>query len=191
MSFTSDHELTIRRAVAEKAALVEEAGYIIPAPIFFVDTADFWAQINSLAVNTQNTIDEANIAFCAISLKKRVDSAAEGCDGNPLVRLTYNLHFFRGYSPERADESIAPDVFLKRTLKTYNLFVKAMMDVWTEFLGLQNIPDLQPDGVEGYTNSLTEPDFIEDKSPCRYIPGVDGHGVDLQTSVEVLIRDED
>ena len=157
--------------------------------MFFVDSSDFWAQINGLAINTKRLIDTTNIAFCVISLKKRVDSPSEGCADNPLVRLTYNFHFFRGYASERADETNAPDSFLKRTLKTYNTFIKAVLDAFTEFLGQQNIPAL-PEGVEGYSNSLTEPDFIEEKSPCRYIPGIVGHSVDLQTVIEVSIQDE-
>lgn len=187
--FTSDHELTIRKALAEKLASVPEVGFILPTPIFFVDSADFWAGVNSLAVNTKDSIDRANIAFCAISLLKRVDSAKEGCGDNPFVRLTYNFHFFRGYSNERSDESYTPDAFLKATLKTYNQFVKAVLDAWTGFLGNQNIFEL-PDGIEGNTTSLTQAEFVEEKTPCRYIPGVNGHQVNLQEIVEVLIQEE-
>ena len=189
MIFNSDHELTIRRAISEKTALVPAAGFVVPSPIFYKDKADFWAQINSLAVNTKDAIEQTNIAFCCISLLKRVDSVNEGCSDSPLIRLTYNFHFFRGYDCEREDERDVPDDFLKRTLKTYNLFVKAVMDVWTEFLGVQNIPEL-PTGIEGNTNSLTQPDFIEEKRTCRYIPGIEGHSVNLQSVIEVTIQDE-
>ena len=190
MNFEAEHEILIRKALAEKIALVPEAGFVVPSPIFFNDKADFWAQINSLSVNTRKKIDQTNLAFCCISLFKRVDSTREGCGDSPFIRLTYNFHFFRGYTNEREDESDLPDEFLVRTLKTYNLFIKAVMDVWTQFLGLQNIPELGT-GIEGNSNSLTQPEFIEEKRPCRYIPGVAGHSVDLQSVIEILINNEE
>jgi len=189
--FTSDNELTIRRALAEKVALVPEAGAVIPAPVFFRDTADFWAQINSLAVNTQKAIETSNPAFCCISLLKRVDSTKEGCADNPFIRLTYNFYFFRGYAEQREDESVNPDEFLKRNLKSYNTFVKAVLDCWTQFLGTQNIPSL-PGGYEGNSTSLTQPEFIDELQRCRYIrkDAPEGHAVNLQSVIEVLIQDE-
>lgn len=192
MSFTSDDELTIRRALATRVALVPEAGAVIPAPIFFRDRADFWAQINALSVNTQKGIETENLAFCCISLLKRVDSIKEGCADNPFVRLTYNFHFFRGYAEERADETVTPDEFLRRNLKSYNTFIKAVLDCWTQFIGVQNIPEL-PGGYEGNSNSLTQAEFIEELQKCRYIRkgDVEGHAVNLQSIVEVSIRDED
>ena len=191
MPFSSEDELTIRKALAAKVAHVAEAGAVIPAPVFWRDRADFWAQINALAVNTQKTIETTNLAFCCISLLKRVDSIKEGCADNPFIRLTYNLHFFRGYSDERSDESLTPDEFLKRNLKSYNEFVKAVMDVWAQFIGVQNIPEL-PDGYDGNSNSLTQAEFIDELGQCRYIRKgeVLGHSVNLQSVVEISIQDE-
>ncbi len=191
MSFTSINELTVRRALAAKVALVPEAGAVIPAPVFFRDRADFWAQINALAVNTQKQIETSNLAFCCISLLKRVDSIREGCPDNPFIRLTYNFNFFRGYSEERADESITPDEFLRRNLKSYNTFVKAVLDCWTNFLGVQNIPEL-PSGITGDTLSLTQAEFIGELGQSRYFRRgvVEGHSVNLQSVVEILITNE-
>lgn len=191
MSFTSENEIAIRRALAKKIAVVAEAGAVIPAPVFFADRADFWAQINALAVNTQKQIETANLAFCCISLLKRVDSVKEGCKDNPFIRLTYNFHLFRGYAATRADESITPDEFLRRNLKSYNTFVRAVLDCWTQFLGVQRISGL-PDGYEVYTNPLEQAEFIDELGKCRYIRRGDaeGHSVNLQSVIEVLIHDE-
>lgn len=191
MSFTSDDELAIRKALANKIAIVPEAGAIIPAPVFFADRSDFWAQINSLAIIAQKQIETTNLAFCCISLLKRVDSIKEGCSDNPFIRLTYNFHFFRGYAEERSDESITPDEFLRRNLKSYNTFVRAVLDCWTQFLGVQAISGL-PDGVEANSNSLEQAEFIDELGKCRYIRrgDVEGHSVNLQSVVEVLITDE-
>ncbi|HEX8289825.1 MAG TPA: hypothetical protein VF556_17720 [Pyrinomonadaceae bacterium] len=190
MSLTAEQELIIRKRLAEKCANVPEAGFIIPAPIFFKNKADFWAQINGLAVNTQRQIETTNIAFCCISLLQRVDSKKEGCPDNPLIRLTYNFYFYRGYDIEREDERETPDDFLKRTLKTYNLFVRAVMDVWNEFLGLQNVPEFPAEEMDVNTNSMTQAEFISEKGSCRYIKGIEGHSVNLQSVVEVLIYAE-
>ena len=92
MSLASENEIAIRRALANKIAFVPEAGAVIPAPVFFADRSDFWAQINALSVNTQKLIETTNLAFCCISLLKRVDSVSEGCADNPFVRLTYNFY---------------------------------------------------------------------------------------------------
>lgn len=187
MSLTAEHEIIIRRAVATKMANVSDAGFIIPAPIFFVDKADFQAQINSLALDTQKELELASIAFCSISLFKFEDSPAEGCADQPLVRLTYNFYFFREFDLERADETETPDDFLKKTLKSYNSFVKAVLDARNEFLGLQSVPDL-PEGFEVNTNSLTQAEFINELQTCRFIPNAKGHSVNLQLVVEILIN---
>ena len=191
MGLTSDNELAIRKALAVKIAVVPESGAVIPAPVFFADRGDFWAQINALAVNTQKQIETANLAFCSISLLKRVDSIKEGCADNPFIRLTYNFYFFRGYAAERADESVAPDEFLRRNLKSYNTFVKAVLDCWTQFIGIQAIGGL-PSGVEANSNPLTQAEFINELEKCRYVRRgeVEGHAVNLQLVAEVSIRDE-
>lgn len=185
MSLSSVEELAIRKALADKFALAADAGYIIPAPVFFVDSADFFATVNALT--TQKLIETTQIAFCSLSLRKFEDSLSEGCSDEPLIRLTYNAYFFREYDFEREDESLTPDEFLKKTLKSYNRFLKAIFAARTEFLGIQNLTAAVSFDVK--TNSLIQEEFFGESEICRYIPKVRGHSADLQTIVEVLINE--
>jgi hypothetical protein len=188
---TSEIELATRKALAVKTANVTDAGYIIPAPIYFVDNSDFWATVNGLVIDTQKEIELTNIAFCVISLLKFEDFPAEGCADEPLVRLTYNFYFFRQYDLERADENeLAPDEFLKRNLKSYNLFVKTILDARVEFLGLQNLDSSEfPENFDVKSNSLVQEEYLNESEICRYIPRIKGHSIDLQGVVQVLINE--
>jgi hypothetical protein len=191
MSLTAEIELSIRKALAEKMANVGAAGYIIPAPVFFVDKADYFAVIKSLILDTQKELELTNVVFCVITLLKFEDSKAEGCGDEPLCRLTYNFHFFSQYDNERADESeIAPDEFLKKTLKSYNQFIKALLDARNEFLGIQNLVSADfPDHIDIKTNPFKQDEFIVEKGKCRYIPDAKGHSIDLQSITQVLINE--
>src|SRR6185369_10958880 len=178
MSLTSEIELSIRKALAEKMANVTDAGHIIPTPVFFVEKADFFATVNPLS--TQDLIEETPAVFCCISLLKFEDSVKEGCADEPLVRLTYNFYFFRQYDLERADETNAPDDFLKKNLKSYNLFIKALLDARVEFLGVQNLISADfPDNFDIKTNRLVQEEFMVEKGKCQYIPRIFGHSVNL------------
>ena len=189
MSLTSDIEISIRKAIAEKLNPVLAAGFVIPAPIYFVDKADFAATVNNL-LDTQKEIELSNVAFIVISLQKFEDSPSEGCADEPLVRLTYNFYFFRQYDFERADESLSPDEFLKKNLKSYNEFLKSVFDARIQFLGKQFLvsPDISFD-FSIQTNSLVQSEFINENDSCRYIPQIFGHAADLQSVVEVLINE--
>jgi hypothetical protein len=189
MSLTAEIELAIRKAIAEKIANVADAGYVIPAPLYFADRADFFATVNPLV--TQKLIETTPVAFCCLSLLKFGDSRAEGCADEPLVRLTYNLYFFREYGFERADESLTPDEFLKKNLKSYNAFIKAILDARIEFLGLQYLVSAElPENFDVKSNSLVQEDeFIEENDKCRYVPKVKGHSVDMQATIQVLINE--
>lgn len=188
MSLTSEIELSTRKALAVKMANVGEAGHIIPSPIYFADRADFFATNDPKL--TQKEIETTPVVFCLMSLLKFEDSPAEGCAGEPLVRLTYNFYFFREYGFERADESETPDAFLKRNLKSYNLFLKAILDARIEFLGIQNLASSEiPDNYDIKTNPFIQDEFIVENGKCLYIPRVKGHSIDLQSTIQILINE--
>lgn len=186
---TDVEELIIRKAIGTKTATVETAGFVIPAPIFFVDKADFFATVQELL--EQKQIETTPIAFCCISFLKFTDSPSEGCGDQPLVRILYNFYFFRQYDLEREDESeVTPDAFLKTTLKSYNAFIKTILEARNEFLGVQDLvsSDL-PENFDVKTSSLKQTDFVEESDICRYIPGVKGHSIDLTSEVSILINE--
>lgn len=190
MSLTDSEELEIRKALALKAMNVPSAGFIIPAPIFFVKREDFFKGISSLVLDTQKKLELTDVVFCVITLRKFEDSKSEGCGDEPLCRLTYNFYFFQEYDSELGDESGAPDEFLKSTLKSYNDFIKTILQARNEFLGIQNLPSAEiPENFDIKTNPFEQDDYIVEKGKCRYIPGVKGHSIDLQTVVQVLINE--
>lgn len=186
MGLTSAVELEIRKQLAAKMALVEDAGHILPSPLFFADKSDFFAVVNPLV--TQKQIESTPAAFCSISLLKFEDSPSEGCADEPLVRLTYNFYFFREIFTEREDETETPDDFLKLLLKSHNSFIKTVLDARIQFLGLADLIGNFPAGFYIMTNSLSQPEFNEEKEVCRYITDAEGHSVDLQSVIEVLIN---
>src|SRR5688500_6176007 len=167
MSLTAEVELEIRKQLAAKMALVPDAGHVLPSPLFFADKADFFAVVDTQL--TQKQIELEPAAFCAISLLKFEDSPSEGCADEPLVRLTYNFYFFREIFPEREDEAETSDDFLKLLLKSYNSFIMAILDARTQFLGLSPLTGDFPAGVDVKTNSLSQPEFNQEKEACRYI----------------------
>lgn len=188
VSLEANTEIIIRKAIAAKLINISDAGFVIPAPVYFADKSDFNVQINSLVLDTQKGIETSSLAFCAISLLKFEDSAKEGCGDEPLVRLTYSFYFFREMEITRTGETLAPDDFLKTTLLSYNKFIKTVLDVRNEFLGFQSVQDL-PQGFFADTNSITQSEFISDLQLCKFVPGVKGHVVNLQLVVELLMSE--
>lgn len=185
MSLTAENELVIRKALDETIAGVTEAGYIVPAPIFFNDTADFWATVDPKT--TQNDIETTPIAALWIYPLQPADNPEEGSDHSPLVDLTYEFYLFRSYAFTRADESDTPDIFGAAVLAAHNLFTKAWIDIKAAFQGKRNIAGLPPDVFAiARTTSLVFPEFIENRVPCQFIPGVLGFAVKMQETVELL-----
>lgn len=190
MSVTAEQELTIAKGLAAKITEASDvSGYVFPCPIFFVDKADFWATVNALT-NRRN-IEQTVAAYVIVSLLKRDDDLTEGCLDNPLVNLTYNFQLFRQYGYTRADESSSPDDFLKKNLQSYLDFKKALLEIWEEFLGIQDLPDM-PDGVTAQTNALTQDEYIQENAPSGYFmkDEIKGFVVNLQCVVNVVIEEE-
>jgi hypothetical protein len=185
MSLTSQHELIIRQALATSVDAIAEAGYVIPAPIFYNDRSDFWA--GNASKTTQNDIETSPIAGCWIYPLQPIDDTDQGSEHSPLVELTYEFYLFRSYAFTRADESLIPDDFGSKSLAAHNLFTKAWIDIKAAFQGKRNIAGL-PDGMFAIarTTSLVFPQFIENRVPCQFIPGVVGFAVAMQETVELM-----
>ena len=185
MSITADNELLIRRAHADTIDAVTEAGYVIPAPVFFNDRADFWATVDPQT--TREDVETTAIAGCWIYPLGVEDDSEQGSDHSPLVRLTYEFYLFRSYAFARSDETETPDVFGSQVLAAHNLFTKAWIDIKAAFQGKRNIAGL-PDGVFAVarTTSLVFPEFIENRVPCQFIPNVLGFAVRMQETAELM-----
>lgn len=186
MSISGADELVIRKAIADKIALVAGAETVVPSPIYFSDKSDFWATVAPKV--TQKDIETSPVEFCAISYLRFEDITEEGCEDEPMVALYYNFHVFREYERTREDETPTPDEFLKKVLKAEREFMNVLFGVREAFLGIQPLPIAElPDNYSVETNSLTQEDFADEKEPNRYVGFTDGFSADLVARVEVLI----
>jgi hypothetical protein len=185
MSLTAENELVVRRALADSVGGVTAAGFAIPAPMFFNDTADFWATVDPKT--TRKDIETTPIAACWLYPLQPVDDPIEGSDHSPLVHLTYEFYLFRSYAYTRSDETETPDIFGSEVLAAHNLFTKAWIEIKAAFQGKRNIAGL-PDGVFSVarTTSLVFPDFIVNRGPCLFIPGVLGFSVKMRETAELM-----
>jgi hypothetical protein len=191
MSLSAENELIIRRKQAEMIGTITEAGYVIPAPIYFNDRGDFWNTVDPETTHDQKFLETSPIAACWIYplLPTDADPAREGIgsDHSPLVNLTYEYYLFRSYAFTRADESDTPDLFGSKVLAAHNLFTKAWLDIKAAFQGKRNIAGL-PDGVFSFakTTSIVFPAFIENRVPCVFIPKVLGFAVRMRETVQLM-----
>ena len=189
-SLTIEEYLQIVKHLADKCASVPECGYVVPAPIYFQDKADFLKQIVNIATNTQKAVETQGIAFTAITFGKFEDLDEDAGTDEPQAEFTYAFYIFRQYDLERADESSTPDDFLKRTLKSYNSFIAAILGLRSEFLGTNPLPDMDSERfAEVNTKSLAQDEFIFENEVCRYIPVIRGFACELSGTVEILIRE--
>lgn len=189
MSLSAENELIIRRKLAETVATVTEAGFVIPAPIYFNDRPEFWATVDPQG--TQKAIETEPIAACWIYplLPADADPVREGLgsDHSPLVNLTYEMYLFRSYAFTRADETAMPDIFGKTVLEAHNLFTKAWLDVKAAFQGKRNISGLPADTFSvARTTSMTFPAFIENRVACVFIPQVLGFAIRMRETVQLM-----
>jgi hypothetical protein len=70
-------------------------GRVIPAPVYFNDSEDYWATIESVSYTTQQELETAQIVFCCFYFKNFVDIS--GPPDSPLVGLLYELYVFSQY----------------------------------------------------------------------------------------------
>ncbi len=136
MSLSPENELTIRRAIAEKLAGISGVGFIIPAPIYFADKADFFNQISLVILNTQKLIETSLVKFCAVYPIRFEDVQTSNFSDEPEILLTYEFYLFHERNSARADES-GIDSFNKTILKTHNDFCAAYLRIREAFLGKQ------------------------------------------------------
>lgn len=180
-------EKVLRKAIADMAAVVTDAGNVQPSPLYFVDAADFW---NTTAgnVDTRDEIDTECVAGLWIYPLQFVDDFTSGGIDSPLVNLTYEFYLFRQYARTREDEGDTPQLFESKCLEQHNKFVSAWLGLKSEFQGKRAIPGLDPlIFATVKTTSLTQPELIDNQAECEFVPQAVGFAVRLQCVVEVKL----
>jgi hypothetical protein len=185
MSLSTD-ELLIRKFLGEQRITPEmpSGGRVIPAPIFFNDKEDYWATIESVSYTTQFELETEHIFFCSFYFQDFVD--IQGPPDSPLIGLRYELYVFAQYDLERTDENISPDAFNKKMLKHHNELVKCALDLKEAFQGKLNIGVLDTaEYAVQRTTPLVQNQFLANKEQCVFVPGVMGHAVRFQETVQI------
>lgn len=181
-------ELIVRKAIANQAGLVASVGYVTPSPLYFSESADWWATTDA-AKNTRKEIDQEPIAGLWIYPLQFVDDFTSGGQDSPLVNVIYEFYLFRQYALDRGDESDTPELFESQCLVQHNKFVEAWLGLKESFQGNRNIAGLDPEVfVTVKTSSLVQNEFIANQAPCEFVPGAVGFAVRLQCTVKVKLK---
>ncbi len=188
MSLTPENELAVRRAIGEKLAGVAGIGFVLPAPLYFTERADFWANLSPKL--TQKDIETTAIEFCVVYPLIFEDDPKQGGLDEPLIYFTYELYLFQERNFKRKDESVGADAFDKKLLKTHTDFIALWLNVRAAFSGKQYLTALdEAVFAVRQTNSLTQSEFINNDAECEFIPGVKGFEVKLHLKAKILLRD--
>lgn len=188
MSLSAENELTVRRAIADKLALAAEIGFVIPAPLYFNDKADFWATLSEKT--TRADIEKSLVKFCAVYPLQFEDVQTVTVSDEPLINLTYEFYLFHERNSERADETGAPDAFNRQLLKSHSDFIAAWLNARGEFLGKQYLTALDETVfVVRQTNSLSQIGFISNDAECEFVRGAKGFEVRMQLRAKIQMKD--
>lgn len=186
MSLTRQQDLFILEHLAAGAENIAECGKVLPAPLEYVDKADFFASVGETSLDTQKEIETTEVAMTVLTMPK---APVRPANHGGVWTYSYNFYVFREYNRERADESEMPDEFRKKLLKSYQNFRYAIFGICAEFGEEYEITGL-PDGIAAALAQIDqETDFIEENEPCRYLQVVSGYGVDLPITVRIRFKD--
>lgn len=192
MPLSTAQLLIIRQAIADKIAL---AGLVcFPTAIYFAGANDFWQQVAPKV--TQKDIETTPIAAVWIRYLRFEDAGDNpnipnaGEADSPVTTRFYELTVFRSQSRQRLDETITPDAFKKRLLKTEIEIETDIENLTGEFRGVQILTGLaEDDSAVRETNSLVQNEFIESETECEFIKNVTGSQVKLICAVKIQMRE--
>ncbi len=159
---TPAKELTIREALGTKIALITSSAFV-RRPM--ISSKQDWVEL----LGSENVDEEFELKVCTVDLLSFTDSEEEGCDDDPVVLLTYRIHYFRQYKELRSNDSNSTDDFNADILNLRNSFLDEDRSLG-DLAKVESLP-------------LTQSGFIllgDDP-----LTGAFGHFIDLQLQVEV------
>lgn len=177
--------LTISQVLSQKLEQVFTLDWVFPSPLDFKDKADFWACI-SQTHDTQREIETDLIRAAWISYLRFEDS-----DRNveaPVKTLFFEFTVFHEHSFERLDESLTPDVFNKRILKTDKEHLETIFELQAIFQGTNPLAALEDRFAVIEMISLAQNEFTLRREPCAFIDaGAEGTQTRLECQVKVQL----
>jgi hypothetical protein len=115
-------ELAIRTALGTKVAALTGSVFIRPE---LFDSEQDWVE----KLGVQNVDGELELKYCTVNLLQFTDSPTDGCDDDPVVFLTYQIHIFDGFTEQRSDLSNSTDDFIAKILDLRNEFLESSRNV--------------------------------------------------------------
>lgn len=183
---TPDQQISIVREIASICDSVAGCGVVVPAPIFFVDKSDFQRNVGDHTLSTQKANETSEVAFTTITFSK--PPAKPNVHGGWWTCF-FNIYIFREYDAERLDESVTPDEFRKKILKSYFDFINSILDLQTEFGEEREMEISFPEIIQALAFLEASDDFIEENEFCVYVPGVKGFSVNLPLEIKIRFRE--
>ncbi len=177
MSLTPENEIIVRKAAIDRLNTIANVGYVLPAPIYFVDKADFFNQISGLTLTTQKAIETQTVKFCAFYPLQFVETEA--------VEIVYEVYLFAESSLEREDETSTPDGFLKQLLKNHSDFIAGWLGIRNEFENSQTIGGLDGFSVNQFA-SISQAEFISHNELCEFVTDVRGYAAKMELKAKLL-----
>ena len=164
-NLTDEKEAEILEALRAKVASLPNAKNVIADEPLLDSKQDV---LKTICV--QNTDKKTEVKYIKIDFLGFEDSATDGCEDNPVVYLSYNLHVFQQYVEKRKDNSTSTKDVKKLVIDLRNLFLV------TENNARVILPNTE-------TQPLTQNQFIIlNDDP---LTGAYGHYVDLICKVTV------
>lgn len=165
-NLTPEKEALILEALRARIATVPGAVNVIADEPLLDSKQDV---LDTICV--QNADDETEVKYLKIDFLGFEDSPTDGCEDNPLVYATYNLHLFQQFNAGRSDETTSTKDIKKLLFALRNLFLETANNARQLAPGSESLP-------------LTQNNFILlDNDP---LTGYYGHFVDLKLRVEIL-----
>jgi hypothetical protein len=153
-------ELTIREALGTKIGNLTGSVFV-RRPV--IDSKQDWAEL----LGVENVDGELELKVCTVDLMQFADSPTDGCDDDPVVTLTYQVHIFHEYKETRSDDSNSTDDFTALILSLRNTFLNSNRQLAA---GSEHLPLAQSSFILLGDDQLT---------------GAFGHSVDLLAKVQV------
>lgn len=184
MSIAAADVRAIKKAVCDLLGAVTGVGEVIPTRMTFGSKADYWAMVSPK--KTQKGTETAGVACAMVYLQnpgRKIDPQNE-----QIFHMDLAVRLFREGFPERVDETSSPDGFRKKILLSEETFDAAAVNVGRAFGAETTVSGLSA-GLAATILPMDTTDGQISYGPSDFLAGVEGHGIDLVVTVEVVHDD--
>lgn len=167
-SLTSEKEAAILEALKLKVESVPGVINVITNEPLLDSKQDI---LRKFCVKHAGNKNKTEVVYLKVDFLGFEDSLTDGCEDNPVVFLSYNLHVFQGYQEIRTDGSTSAGDIKQLVINLRNEFLRTQNNARRLAAGSESTPLRQNNFI------------ILDNDP---LTGAYGHYVDLIARVEIL-----